>query len=83
MAATVAVHGVGVLRADQPCIQRPVLLVIDDAHLSDTVSLFCVAYFLCTMTSLPIMILADRLCRAHDRQRGGDTSRSEMCSHRA
>lgn len=36
---------------------RTVLLVIDDAHLSDTVSLFCVAYFLSTMSLLPIMIV--------------------------
>lgn len=36
---------------------RTVLLVIDDAHLSDTVSLFCVIYFFCKMSSLPIMIL--------------------------
>jgi DNA-binding CsgD family transcriptional regulator len=59
---------------------RTVLLVIDDAHLSDTVSLFCVAYFLSTMSLLPIMIVlagSAELATAD----GGVIPLSQRCIH--
>jgi len=34
-----------------------VVLVIDNTHLSDTLSLFCLAYFLATMTAIPLLIV--------------------------
>jgi DNA-binding CsgD family transcriptional regulator len=60
--------------------ERTVLLVIDDAHLSDTVSLFCVAYFLSTMSLLPIMIVlagSAELATAD----GGVIPLSQRCIH--